>query len=297
MKIIKSDFISNGIRCDGDLYLPEGVGNPPVVIMAHGMAALKSFRLPAYAEHFVKRKMAAFLFDYRTFGKSDGEPRHIVNPFHHIHDWKAAIAHVRTLKEIDGKRIALWGSSFSGAHVIACAATDKHISAVVSQVPFVSGLASMKSKSFSDMLLSTAFAAVDMLRAALSLSQHYSPAIAPAGSFAAMNSGESYTGFMSIVPVDSDWENKLASRVFLYIPFYSVMNCARKVKAPTLVMAGRYDSLIPVGEVKRMAERLPVGELVIEECNHFEVYTGSHFERFVQIQGDFLERHLSGGMT
>jgi len=24
MKSIKSDFISSGVRCDGDLYLPEG---------------------------------------------------------------------------------------------------------------------------------------------------------------------------------------------------------------------------------------------------------------------------------
>jgi pimeloyl-ACP methyl ester carboxylesterase len=292
MKAIKSDFMSNGTRCDGDLYLPEGIERPPVIIMAHGMAALKSFRIPAYAERFVERKMAAFLFDYRTFGKSDGDPRHIVNPFHHIQDWQAAVAHIRTLKEVDGSRIALWGSSFSGAHVIACAAKVPGISAVVSQVPFVSGLSSMQSKSLSDMLLSSAYSTVDLFRAALSLSPHYSPAIAPEGSFGAMNTGECHDGYMSIVPEGSGWENKLASRMFFYIPLYSVMNKARKVQSPTLVMAGRYDSLISVDAVKKMAERLPRGELVIEDCNHFEPYTGSHFERFVQRQGDFLEKYL-----
>ena len=107
-----------------------------------------------------------------------------------------------------------------------------------------------------------------------------------------MNSEECYDGYMSIVPEESGWENKLASRMFLYIPFYSVMNRARKVEAPTLVMAGRYDSLIPLKAVKKMAERLPKGELVVEDCNHFEPYSGDHFDRFVEAQGDFLERHL-----
>ncbi len=90
MKIKKSDFNSRGVRCDGDLYLPEGVNKPPVVIMAHGMAAQKDFRLPAYAERFVEKNMAAFLFDYRTFGKSDGEPRQMVDPDLHVQDWQAA---------------------------------------------------------------------------------------------------------------------------------------------------------------------------------------------------------------
>ncbi len=137
MRKIKSDFFSKGIRCDGDLYLPENVKKPPVVIMAHGLSAVKAFRLPAFAERFVEKGMATFLFDYRTFGQSDGEPRHVVNPFHHVQDWLAAIAHVRNLTEIDSSRIALWGTSFSGGHVIIAAAKDAGIKAVVSQRIFI----------------------------------------------------------------------------------------------------------------------------------------------------------------
>ena len=153
MRTEKSDFISRGVRCDGDLYLPQGAVNPPVVIMAHGMAAQKSFRLPAYAERFVEKNMAAFLFDYRTFGKSNGEPRHLVDPARHVQDWQAAIAHVRKLTNVDGTRIALWGSSFAGGHVITCAAADHDIRAVVSQVPFVSGWSSTRLKTIPDILL------------------------------------------------------------------------------------------------------------------------------------------------
>ena len=148
MKIVKTDFIAKRVRCDGELLLPHNANKPPVVIMAHGMGAQKDFKLQDFASRFIDENVAAFLFDYRTFGKSDGEPRQLVDPIHHVEDWHAAIAHIRTLKEIDANRIALWGSSFSGGHVIMCAAKDHDIAAVVSQIPFVSGLSSLRQKKY-----------------------------------------------------------------------------------------------------------------------------------------------------
>jgi hypothetical protein len=47
-----TDFISHGVRCSGDLYLPTDQKHPPVVVMGHGFAAEKCFRLPAYADPF-----------------------------------------------------------------------------------------------------------------------------------------------------------------------------------------------------------------------------------------------------
>ncbi|MBA4367279.1 MAG: alpha/beta hydrolase [Desulfobacterium sp.] len=292
MKIEKYDFFSRGVRCDGDLYLPEGTGKPPVVIMAHGMAGQKSFRLPAYAERFVEKNMAVFLFDYRTFGKSDGEPRHLVDPVWHVQDWQEAISHVRKRSDVDGTRIALWGSSFSGGHVIICAASDHNIKAVVSQIPFVSGWSSTRMKSLPDILLSTIYGTYDVIRGFLGLSPHYSPVIAHPGSFAAMNTAESYPGYTAIADKDSGWENQMASRAFIKVSMYSPIRKAKQVKAPTLVMAGRYDSLIPVNAVEEMAKRLPRGELVVMDCNHFEPYTGQFFEKFVKKQSEFLETHL-----
>ena len=292
MKKIKSDFFSKEIRCDGDLYLPEGVNNPPVVIMAHGLAALKAFRLPAFAERFVEKGMATFLFDYRTFGQSDGEPRHLVNPFHHVQDWLAAIAHVRNLPEVDSTRIALWGSSFSGGHVIVVAAKDAGIKAVVSQVPFVSGFSSIRVDSISDIILATCYGIMDYVRTAFSLSPHYSPAIANPGSFAAMNTEGSYDGFKSIIPEGSNWENKMTSRAFILLAFYNPISYAKKVKAPVLLVSGKNDSLVPFSAVQKTAKRLPDCQFVVLESNHFEPYTGAHFEQSIKIQIDFLERKL-----
>jgi pimeloyl-ACP methyl ester carboxylesterase len=294
MKKIKSDFYSKGIRCDGDLYLPEGISKPPVVIMAHGLCAVKAFRLPAFAERFVEKGMATFLFDYRTFGQSDGTPRHVVDPFHHIQDWLAAIAHVRNLPNIDTTRIALWGTSFSGGHVIIAAAKTRYagIKAVVSQVPFVSGFSSIRLKNISEIILATFYGILDYIRTFLFLSPHYSPAIAHPGSFAAMNTEESYPGFHSIIPDGSDWENKMTSRAFILLAFYYPIFYAKKVDIPTLIIGGRKDSLVPFKAVENTAKRLPRGELVVLECNHFEPYTGTWFEQSIKIQIDFLERKL-----
>ncbi len=295
MKIIKADFINKGMRCDGDLYLPEGVNKPPVVIMAHGLSAVKAFRLPAFAERFVERGIAAFLFDYRTFGQSDGEPRHVVDPFHHIQDWHAAIAHVRNLPDIDAGRIALWGSSFAGGHVILVAAKDDKVKAVVSQVPLVSGFSSIRVRSIPDIILATYYGMIDYMKTVLGLPPHYSPAIALPGTFAAMNSEESYPGFRSIIPEGSDWENKLTSRFFILLAlFYYPVFHAVNVKAPVLLIGGRNDSLCPFSTVQKTAERLPNCEFVVLDCNHFEPYTGERFEQSIKIQIDFLERKLLG---
>lgn len=292
MKKIKSGFVSKGIRCDGDLYLPEGVNDPPVIIMAHGLSAVKAFRLPAFAERFVERGMATFLFDYRTFGRSDGEPRHVVNPFHHVQDWLAAITHVRHLLEIDSSRIALWGTSFSGGHVIIAAAKDSGIKAMVSQVPFVSGFSSIRVRSIPDIILATWYGMIDYMKTAFGLPPHYSPAIARPGSFAAMNSEESYPGFRSIIPAGSDWENKMTSRAFILLAFYYPIYYAKKVKVPVLLIGGKKDSLVPFSAVQKTADRLSECEFVALDCNHFDPYTGARFEQSIKIQIDFLERKL-----
>ena len=294
---MKADFFNKGIRCDGDLYLPEGVKKPPVVIMAHGLTAVKAFRLPAFAERFVARGMAAFLFDYRTFGKSDGKTRNVVNPFHHVQDWLAALTHVRNLPDIDKTRIALWGTSFSGGHVIIAAAKDPGVTAVVSQVPFVSGFSSIRLKPVSEILLATFYGMLDYVKTVLFLPPHYSPGVANPGTFAAMNTEESYPGFRSIIPEGTDWDNRMTSRAFILLAFYYPIYYAKKVKAPVLLIGGKNDSLVPFSAVKKTAARLPNCEFVVLESNHFEPYTGARFEQSIKKQVDFLERKLLGKKT
>src|SRR5579864_6221258 len=141
MKRIDITFDSQGASCAAWLYYPDSAGPYPCVILASGFGAIREMHLHAYAERFVQAGLAALVFDYRHFGASTGEPRQLLDIKQQLADWTAAISYVRTLDDIDPERIALWGSSFSGGHVIELAARDQHIAAVVAQVPFVDGIA------------------------------------------------------------------------------------------------------------------------------------------------------------
>ena len=45
---------------------------------------------------------------------------------------------------MDPGRIGIWGSSYSGGHVLVVAAIDRRVKAVVSQVPLISGHANLR---------------------------------------------------------------------------------------------------------------------------------------------------------
>jgi alpha/beta superfamily hydrolase len=100
---------------------------------------LQDFGLHKYAENFAQNSLAAFVFDYRGWGGSGGEPRHWLSAKRHMADWRAAIAFVRNKMSgmFDTDRLCLWGSSFAGGHVLVVGSEPEiapHITAIVSQV-------------------------------------------------------------------------------------------------------------------------------------------------------------------
>ena len=130
-------FNSGGVTCAADLYRPDGLtGVRPCLVMGHGFSGTKGLAR-VYAERFAAAGLAVLVFDYRHVGASSGEPRQIVDVDKQREDYHAAVRFARTLQGIDPERIALWGTSFSGGHVIAVAAEDPRIAAVVAQVPLI----------------------------------------------------------------------------------------------------------------------------------------------------------------
>jgi dienelactone hydrolase len=118
-------FASGDDRISAWLYRPSsGVagGAAPLLVMAHGLGAVRTMRLDAYAERFSAAGYACLVFDYRNFGESEGRPRQLLDIGMQLADWAAAVAYAHTLAGIDRDRIGLWGTSFGGGHVIATAA-------------------------------------------------------------------------------------------------------------------------------------------------------------------------------
>ena len=134
------EFDAEGVTLRGWFYTGDGVsGAGPTVVMAHGFSAVKEMYLDKFAGFFAAAGLNALVFDNRNFGASGGEPRQEIDPWAQARDYRHAITYASTLPEVDGNRIGIWGSSYSGGHVLVVAALDRRVKAVVSQVPLISG--------------------------------------------------------------------------------------------------------------------------------------------------------------
>lgn len=287
------EFTSGGETCAAWLYRPEGEGDSvPCVVMAHGFSATRADRLPAYAERFAAAGFAALLFDYRHFGDSGGEPRQLLDISRQLDDYRAAVAFAKALPGVDPARIALWGSSFSGGHVVTLASEDATIAAVVAQAPFADGLPTVVAVGPRNALRGTARGLADQLGALAGRPPRMLPAVGPPGSFAAMTAPEAQPGFAAITGDDSRWRNEVAARVMLRIAQYRPVTKAADVRCPLFVAVCDRDETTPPKAAGRMAEKAPRGELVRYPIGHFDVYTGTDFERAVSDQVAFLTRVL-----
>lgn len=141
-KTEKVYYLSEGVKIAALKYTPEKEGRCPAIVMAHGFGLTKEAYIDKFAERFVENGFVVILFDYRNLGESEGLPRQEVNPFMQIDDYKNSITFASTQAEVDIEKIGIWGTSFSGGHVLVTAATDSRVKCVVSQVPTISGFTS-----------------------------------------------------------------------------------------------------------------------------------------------------------
>ncbi len=292
MMRIDVTFDSQETRCAAWLYHPDGEGPYPCVILAPGFGAIRAARLHAYAERFVQAGLAALAFDYRHFGASSGEPRHLLDIKQQLADWEAAVSYARKQEIIDPERIALWGTSFSGGHVIERAAQDRRIAAVVAQIPFVDGLDNIRTLPLGQALRLTAAGMRDELRRLRRKSPHYVKIVGAPGTLAAITSPDGEEGYHAIVSGDSQWENIVAARVLLRIGFYRPVNAAAHVQCPLLICICEDDLLTPPQSAILASQLAPHGEVRCYKGGHFDLYVGELFEQAVADQCRFLLRHL-----
>ncbi|HRO57650.1 MAG TPA: alpha/beta fold hydrolase [Burkholderiaceae bacterium] len=130
-------FDSEGAILRGFLFRATKTG--PILIMAPGFGALLGHSTLRFADGFASAGFNVLAFDNRGFGESDGLPRQEVDPVMQKRAYRDAISFAQTLSGIDPARVGLWGSSYSGGHVIEVAAIDRRVRCIVTQVPTISG--------------------------------------------------------------------------------------------------------------------------------------------------------------
>lgn len=283
------------LSIEADLYLPAGASahqTAPVVVMAHGIGARRSFGLDRFASRFVADGMAALVFDYRHFGGSDGSPRCLVSPRRQQEDYLSAMNFVSDHEALDARRIGLWGTSFSGGHVLEVAARrPEGLQVVVSQIPFVSGWASTMAYPLKYHLPATLLGVTDRLASWLGAAPITIPVTRERG-LALLASPESHAGYWAMVDKESDWPGRVPARVFLSILGYYPQRKAGSVEVPTLVVVAENDAICPPSATLKAAARLPRGRVETLPMGHFDPYDGERFEEVVSLESAFLATHL-----
>lgn len=291
MRIEPVEFRVEGDVLRGDVYRPEGEARPPVVVMGHGFGAERRFRLPAFAERLCAAGLAVLLFDYRGFGDSEGEPRGLVDPGRHLADFAAAVRCARELDLVDGTRLALWGTSLSGGHVLVTAARLPGITAVVAQVPHVDGLASALRYPLRLLPGATWRALRDLAAAALGHEPVRVPIVGRAG-VRCLAAPDCYEGYQRLIPPGAVWQETVPARILLTILVYRPVRVARRIQAPVLIIAAEQDALIPLAATRRTAARIARCQFEVLPVGHFDLFEGPWFERSIALQIAFLRRHL-----
>lgn len=151
-----ADILSEGTRMSAEVFAPKepSTGKLPTIVMSHGWGGTAASLRPD-AIVFARAGYLVVTFDYRGWGKSDsrlvlagGKPekrdgklvaevkevREVVDPIDQTADIMNAIHWAAAEPRCDTERIGIWGSSFSGGHVVYVAARDPRVKAFVSQV-------------------------------------------------------------------------------------------------------------------------------------------------------------------
>jgi dienelactone hydrolase len=156
-----ADILSEGTRMAAEVFAPKKpqADKLPTIIMSHGWGGTAALLRPD-AIVFARAGYLVVAFDYRGWGASDArlilagskpekkdgkwlaevqEVRGVVDPIDQTTDILNAIHWAVGEKQCDPARLGLWGSSFSGGHVVYVAARDPRVKAFVSQVGAMDG--------------------------------------------------------------------------------------------------------------------------------------------------------------
>jgi cephalosporin-C deacetylase-like acetyl esterase len=297
-------FSSSGVGCGAWHLLARndtfaGDSGRPCVVMAHGFGGTRDTGLLDYAEGFAAAGLDVLVFDYRGFGTSEGTPRQRVSYRHQRADYHAAIAAARAVPGVDPERIVLWGTSYSGGHVVPVAVTDGRIAAIMSLTPAMDGLAALLAivRAHPTALLPLIGHGLrDLAGTLLGRSPHYLPIVGTPGTTAMITAPGGFEGYHALA--GPSWRNEVCARVVLEVALNRPGRQAGRVRTPMLVQVGENDAVAPPAAAWAAAETAGrYAQLRNYPVDHFDVYEGHWQREILADQLEFLSRQLTGKLS
>ncbi|UQE75567.1 alpha/beta hydrolase [Gordonia sp. PP30] len=287
----------DGTTLRGWWYRGEG-DNRPVIVMAHGFSATKEMYLDDFGGYFADGGFDVLVYDNRNLGESDGPRPAEIDPWQQVSDYRDAITWISGQDGIDAGRVGIWGSSYSGAHVLVVAALDRRVKCVVSQVPLVDGLENARRLIRSD-VWPTLRQGFDADRAGRLRGED--PLTIPvtfdqsADEPCALPTQDSHDFFFGpIRERATNWENLITLRsVELFTEYLPAAFIARISPTPLLLVVATDDVLTPCDlALGAYEEAREPKKLLVLPGGHFDAYIDDAFATSAPVQLDWFQTHL-----
>jgi uncharacterized protein len=307
-----------GARLHAWLIRPRLAPPWPLVVMAHGWAAVKEMNLDYFAAAMCDAGMAALVFDHRGFGASEGM-RGDIDPERQIADYQFALTAGEAIDGVDSERMGVWGTSFSGGHVLCIAERDPRVRAAVAQVPTISGSTVTLRRRGADGL---AALEREWAREHADVAAHRSPTYVAAADVAGHEvPGSTAPDTADAAPVDDlppaptgmytdaerwrfyvelpeprrrTWRNRITLLSLERYAGYEPGRALGAVRTPLLVIFADADSITPTDLIRDAVADAPSNVRTLEVTGgHYAVYA-AHRDRVARAAATFLSEHLGG---
>jgi uncharacterized protein len=270
--------------------------NGACAVMAGGLGVPRGPGTDRFAARFVDAGFGVVAFDYRCLGDSGGTPRDVVRLGDPLDDWDAAIDFAAALPDVDPSRVAIWGFSVSGGHVVRVASRNRRVAAAIAQTPLVNGPAAARHATRHQhpgaAARATGRAVADSVLGWFGRPPLLVPLIGEPGTVALLTTPDALDGPVALDAVAyPEWQQQIAARSILQSR-YKPARAARHVRAPLLVVVADDDQSALAAPAVRMAARVPRAEVVHIPGGHYAPFQDAH-EMTVNADVTFLHQHLA----
>ncbi len=284
-----------GARLHAWLVTPSSPPPWPAVVMAHGWAAVKEMNLDYVAAACCDAGLAALVFDHRGFGGSEGL-RADIDPWTQIDDYGAALDAAERLDGVDADRLAVWGTSYSGGHVLCVAERDPRVLAAVAQVPTISGGEATRRRGGRPerplpRYVPAAGVGDRVVDAGDAVREPIHPSELPPAPAGEYPDAERWRFYADLPPERRrTWRNRVTSRSLDRYAAYEPGASMPAVTVPLLVILAEADTITPSDLIRDAVQRSgPNVETLSLPGGHYGVYT-NHRERAARAAAAFLAR-------
>ncbi len=291
-------FFSEGCKLDGDVYLPDGLRDDERragIVLCHGYTGVKDLYLPDNARVLCDAGYAVLTFDYKGWGKSEGQ-RDRLAPHSRVADVQAAMTCLAARPEVDPERIGLYGTSYGGATVVWTAAIDPRAKCVVGVVGVGHGGRWMRSvrrtDEWADMLERSAADRVHRMKTGQSERADRSEILLPDRQSAALAAEARRANPNAINTLPLDYIDET-------LQFHAEWVVDRIAPRPVLFVTSDDDRLVPPEESEHLYARAgePKKLVVLKGYGHYEVYIEPAFSEVMDATLSWYDEHLPANNT